>query len=336
MAEQLSEHALETTLRVARVMFPHDDAPRLSPTPKCRRRHSSPRPRPWRRASPRSTRAPRCSSTSTRPTRRPQLRRRARASDVLRAAQGRPPSSSSTTTRSVWKAFGYEGPSVAPRRLPRARLRRPRLAARPAHSIDPTRIPPQPGGSRCPAIASTTRTSSSSSAPGAGGGTLANELCQKGVKVVVLEAGRHHTPEDFVNDEWRSFKQLAWLDNRTTSGSFRIAQATSPTCRRGRARPSAARRRTGPAAARASWSTSSRPRPTTGGIEGVNALDWPISLADVEPYYDRAETEARHHGHQRHPAAAGQQQLQGVRQRRPARRLPALPHRPLRRQPGAV
>ena len=25
------------------------------------------------------------------------------------------------------------------------------------------------------------------------------------------------------------------------------------------------------------------------GIDGVNALDWPISLADVEPYYDRAE-----------------------------------------------
>jgi choline dehydrogenase-like flavoprotein len=59
---------------------------------------------------------------------------------------------------------------------------------------------------------------------GAGGGTLANELCQKGVKVVVLEAGRHHTPDDFVNDEWRSFKQLAWLDNRTTSGSFRVAK----------------------------------------------------------------------------------------------------------------
>ena len=27
---------------------------------------------------------------------------------------------------------------------------------------------------------------------GAGGGTLANELCQGGVKTVVLEAGAHH------------------------------------------------------------------------------------------------------------------------------------------------
>ncbi len=59
---------------------------------------------------------------------------------------------------------------------------------------------------------------------GAGGGTLAHELCRQGVRVVVLESGRHHTADDFVNDEWRSFKQLAWLDQRTTSGSFRIAK----------------------------------------------------------------------------------------------------------------
>ncbi len=31
---------------------------------------------------------------------------------------------------------------------------------------------------------------------GAGGGTLANELCQKGDKVVCLEAGNHLTLED--------------------------------------------------------------------------------------------------------------------------------------------
>ena len=37
---------------------------------------------------------------------------------------------------------------------------------------------------------------------GAGGGTLANELCQKGVKVVVLEAGALQSPATFVNDEW--------------------------------------------------------------------------------------------------------------------------------------
>ena len=43
---------------------------------------------------------------------------------------------------------------------------------------------------------------------GAGGGVLANELAQKGVKVVALEAGGRHGPDDFVNDEWASFGQI--------------------------------------------------------------------------------------------------------------------------------
>jgi len=37
---------------------------------------------------------------------------------------------------------------------------------------------------------------------GAGGGTLANELCQKGVPVVLLEAGQARIEGHFVNDEW--------------------------------------------------------------------------------------------------------------------------------------
>ena len=37
---------------------------------------------------------------------------------------------------------------------------------------------------------------------GAGGGVLANELAQKGVSVVALEAGGRHLPEDYINDEW--------------------------------------------------------------------------------------------------------------------------------------
>src|SRR5882757_2920109 len=36
---------------------------------------------------------------------------------------------------------------------------------------------------------------------GAGGGTLGNELAQKGVKVVILEAGSRIELQDFVNDE---------------------------------------------------------------------------------------------------------------------------------------
>ena len=58
---------------------------------------------------------------------------------------------------------------------------------------------------------------------GAGGGTLSNELAQKGINVVCLEAGKRYTTDDFVNDEWGAFLQTAWLDNRTTSGNWSIA-----------------------------------------------------------------------------------------------------------------
>jgi choline dehydrogenase-like flavoprotein len=123
---------------------------------------------------------------------------------------------------------------------------------------------------------------------GAGGGTLAHELCRAGHKVVILEAGRHHAPEEFVNDEWRSFKQLAWLDTRTTSGSFRVAK-DFPNL------PAWICKTVGgttvhwagccPRFMEHEFKTSTY----YDGMEGVNALDWPITLADLEPYYDRAE-----------------------------------------------
>src|SRR6201988_2900263 len=59
---------------------------------------------------------------------------------------------------------------------------------------------------------------------GAGGGTLSNELVQKGVKVVLLEAGGRHEIEDFVNDDMTSFSNISWLDKRTTSGTWRVAK----------------------------------------------------------------------------------------------------------------
>lgn len=59
---------------------------------------------------------------------------------------------------------------------------------------------------------------------GAGGGTLANELAQKGISVVCLEAGARIENSDFLNDEWPSFSQLARLDKRTTSGNWRVAK----------------------------------------------------------------------------------------------------------------
>ena len=59
---------------------------------------------------------------------------------------------------------------------------------------------------------------------GAGGGTLGNELAQKGVRTLILEAGPRIERRQHIDDERQSFAQLTWLDKRTTSGSWEVAK----------------------------------------------------------------------------------------------------------------
>jgi choline dehydrogenase-like flavoprotein len=123
---------------------------------------------------------------------------------------------------------------------------------------------------------------------GAGGGTLANELCQKGVPVVLLEAGARQSPGTFINDEWPSFSQLSWGDIRTTSGSWRVAK-DFPNL------PAWICKTVGGTTTH--WAGASlrfqehefKALQTYGAVKGANLLDWPVTLAELEPYYARAE-----------------------------------------------
>ncbi|RAR57693.1 choline dehydrogenase-like flavoprotein [Onishia taeanensis] len=123
---------------------------------------------------------------------------------------------------------------------------------------------------------------------GAGGGTLANELAQQGIDVVVLEAGAIHTRDDFLADEWASFSQLAWLDPRTTSGSFRLAK-DFPNL------PAWIVKSVGGTTVH--WAGASlriqphefRALSEYGQVEGANLLDWPVTYDELAPYYARAE-----------------------------------------------
>ena len=126
--------------------------------------------------------------------------------------------------------------------------------------------------------------------------------------------------EDFVNDEWASFAQLAWLDKRTTSGYLAGGQGLPRPAgldRQGRRRLD---HRTGPARRCASRSMSSRqdhlrrrrrrqPAGLADHAEGAGAL------------LRQGRGQDGRDPHQRHPRPARQQQLQGV--RRPAPRSSA-------------
>lgn len=123
---------------------------------------------------------------------------------------------------------------------------------------------------------------------GAGGGTVANELCQRGLKVVVLEAGPHLTGPDYHQDEWPAFNQMAWTDPRTTSGSWQIAK-DFPNLPAWIVKAVGGTTTHWAGACPRFKSYELAARSTYGDIDGANLADWPIALGELEPYYDRAE-----------------------------------------------
>jgi choline dehydrogenase-like flavoprotein len=118
---------------------------------------------------------------------------------------------------------------------------------------------------------------------GAGGGTLANELAQRGIDVVCLEAGPRLAMSDIVNDNGAMFNRLSWLDKRLGTGDLNPAL------------PLWVCKTVGGTTVH--WAGASlrfqehefRVRSVYGDIPGANLLDWPITLAELEPFYARAE-----------------------------------------------
>ncbi len=123
---------------------------------------------------------------------------------------------------------------------------------------------------------------------GAGGGSLGHELATRGIDVVMLEAGARQSTDSYINDEWASFLQLAWLDPRTTGGGWRVAKDFGGL-------PAWICKTVGGSTTH--WAGASlrfqehewRVLSEYGAIEGANLLDWPITAADMDPYYAKAE-----------------------------------------------
>lgn len=123
---------------------------------------------------------------------------------------------------------------------------------------------------------------------GAGGGTLANELAQKGIKSVVLEAGKRFTLADIENDEWKMFSKISWLDKRIAEGDWHISKNHKNL-------PAWIVKGVGGSTVH--WAGVAlrykehefKTHTLNGDIPGANVLDWPISYSDLAPYYEKAE-----------------------------------------------
>jgi choline dehydrogenase-like flavoprotein len=123
---------------------------------------------------------------------------------------------------------------------------------------------------------------------GAGGGTLAHELTRRGIKVVLLEAGARQSTETFSQIPGEAFQQLTWLDNRTQSGDWGVARDFP-------AMPAWHCKTVGGTTVH--WTASAprlqawemRAKSTYGGVANCSLIDWPITLEELEPFYEMAE-----------------------------------------------
>lgn len=112
---------------------------------------------------------------------------------------------------------------------------------------------------------------------GAGGGTLANELAQKGIDVVCLEAGNRLTLADVVNHPPTMDARMGWHDKRVGNMVWVCKTVGGTTMR---------------------WSGVTplfqehefKALSTYGQLDaGTTLIDWPLTLEELNPYYRQAE-----------------------------------------------
>jgi choline dehydrogenase-like flavoprotein len=123
---------------------------------------------------------------------------------------------------------------------------------------------------------------------GAGGGTLAHALTRRGIKVVLLEAGKRQSTETFSQVPGEAFLQLTWLDARTQSGSWGVARDFPGLpvwhCK---TVGGTTVHWTGATPRLQPWEL--RAKTTYGEIVGASLIDWPIAYEELEKYYEIAE-----------------------------------------------
>jgi choline dehydrogenase-like flavoprotein len=119
---------------------------------------------------------------------------------------------------------------------------------------------------------------------GAGGATVANELCQRGIRCVLLEAGPRFTLADFSHDELAMAAKLAWPDVPEVTSPEPLSTSKPYVCK-------------GVGGTTLHWSgialrlsaSERRARQVYGEITGSTLADWPVPDREFDEYYSRAE-----------------------------------------------
>jgi choline dehydrogenase-like flavoprotein len=129
---------------------------------------------------------------------------------------------------------------------------------------------------------------------GAAGGVLAKELSTNGFRVVVLEQGEYLREKDFTHDETKVFLQ-GQLTNKVNVHPVTFRKTPQDTAKKQQAVLY------GSCVGGSSvhftanfWrfhEIDFKEHSKTGDIPGANFADWPISYADLEPYYTKVEWE---------------------------------------------
>ncbi len=134
---------------------------------------------------------------------------------------------------------------------------------------------------------------------GAAGGVIARELSQAGFSVVVMEQGPRYTAQDFVHDELKY-----WFNHGITNSpalspqSFRkVPTETATPTPTGSRLPMTYARMVGGATVHYTgnfWrfhAVDFNEHSLLGSIPGAALEDWPISYAELEPYYAKVDWE---------------------------------------------
>jgi choline dehydrogenase-like flavoprotein len=129
---------------------------------------------------------------------------------------------------------------------------------------------------------------------GAAGGIIAKELSENGFRVVVLEQGPYLTEKDFIHDEIKVLNQDLLTNHPDLQpNTFR----KTPDEKAKRQRAVAYGRLVGGTSTHFTanfWrfhEIDFRERSKVGAVAGANLVDWPITYADLEPYYTKVEWE---------------------------------------------